>query len=61
MQFTTVIVALFAAVTIAAPAAEPAPAALAAPAAEAQSSFCDKCQNGKKTCCSLTSCSIYSC
>ncbi|KAH3942328.1 hypothetical protein HBH98_237300 [Parastagonospora nodorum] len=67
MQFTTVIVALFAAVAMAAPAAEPAPVAIAAPAAEAAPADlvaranCTECKNGKRSCCSLTTCSIYSC
>jgi hypothetical protein len=56
MQFTTVIVALFAAIAMAAPAAEPAAADLAAAAA-----YCTKCSGGSKSCCSLTTCNIYPC
>jgi hypothetical protein len=57
MQFTTIIVALFAAVAMAVPAAEPV--ADAAPAA--QGVYCTKCTKGSQSCCGLTTCNIYPC
>ena len=57
MQFTTVIVALFAAVAMAAPA--PAAEPVAAPVA--QSTFCTECKDGGRSCCSLTACYVYKC
>jgi hypothetical protein len=58
MQFTAVIVALFAAVAMAAPAAEPVAEAVPDKAA---ANYCTPCKNEGQSCCSLTACYVYSC
>lgn len=60
MQLSIVLTSLLAAVALAAPAPAPEPNT-DAPAVEARQSYCNPCNNGKQTCCSLTACFVYSC
>jgi hypothetical protein len=63
--FTLFATALFAAAVSASPVASgevhPDVLAVISRDLEARQSYCTACKDGKKSCCSLTTCSIYSC
>lgn len=61
MKFTTVVLGLFAALAVAAPAPQPeaAPAPEGAKIEARQS--CGQCHSGGRTCCGVGGCWIYSC
>jgi hypothetical protein len=63
--FIIIATALFAAAVSASPVASaevnPDVLAVISRGLEARQSYCTACKNGKQSCCSLTTCSIYSC